>query len=240
MPPCGRVPAGRAPLGEPPQEIVRGDSSPSIGAAARKRARSTRSADWVSATTSSRRRERRGGGRRHGGNSIRERRPVIGAFELDPDRILVRVPAAAARRRRVAAARGDDVGLDVDDDVAVLAAARSACLGAAEHATMERDPKVAAARDDGLPDVRLAGAARVVIGDHVGRIAAGGPQGAHGVRGLGVHADLEPADVRSTVPRWRSTSAARRTRIASMASSASSACGPSGAASHAYESAVSA
>ena len=58
---------------------------------------------------------------------------------------------------------------------------------------MERDPQVAAGRHARLADVRLAGATRVVVGDHVGRVAGRGTQRAHGVRRLGVHAHLEPA-----------------------------------------------
>ena len=58
---------------------------------------------------------------------------------------------------------------------------------------MERDPQVALRRHERHPDVGLAGAALVVVDDHVGRVAGRGPQRAHGARRLGVHAQLEAA-----------------------------------------------
>ena len=56
---------------------------------------------------------------------------------------------------------------------ATLAAARAAASSLPKQPAVEGDPEVAPRRHERGPDVRLAGAARVVVGDHVGRVARG-------------------------------------------------------------------
>ena len=107
-------------------------------------------------------------------------------------RARVRRRQAAADRH--AAERGDDVRLDVDDDVrdarAPRARAASGLPNAPRWNAIRRWPL---RRDERRPDVRLAGAALVVVDDHVRRVAGRRPEGAHGARRLGIHADLEAA-----------------------------------------------
>ena len=84
----------------------------------------------------------------------------------------------------------DDVRLDVHDD------ARDARRGpvsgglAAERAAVERYAQVPLRRDERDADVGLAGAAIVVVDDHVRCVTARGPKAE--ARAVSVHADLEP------------------------------------------------
>ena len=119
---------------------------------------------------------------------------------------------------------------------ATLAAARRGGFLAAEAAAVERDAQVALRRHERGADVGLAGAARVVVGDHVRGVAGRRPQRAHGASGLGVHAQLEPArrpEDGSALPEHVGARAARA--ATSTTSSASSACGPLCAVSHAND-----
>ena len=110
---------------------------------------------------------------------------------------------------------------------ATLDAARRAGHLVGEAAAVERDAQVPLGRHERDPDVGLSGPANVVVGDHVRGICRSDVRSVHTARAVSesMHSS-NPPDVRRTVPRCRSTSAARNARSASTTSSASSACGP--------------
>ena len=169
-------------------------SPPSSGSAARNRPRSARCRALGVGDRHQPRRERRVE-RRHRARRPRRRTPG--------GRRVARAGSGSSSCVRAGAVSPPPTDVPPNDGMtsawmstttsATLAAARSTASGLPKTPrwnAIRRWPRSVTTR---LADVRLAGTARVVVGDHVRGVAGRGAQRAHRARRLGVHAHLEPA-----------------------------------------------